>query len=171
MARTRLFASRATAMSLGVCMIVVLGIGAPAHAGSTFTVTNLISNNQSVNPAQITDPNLVNPWGVSFGPTTPIWVSDKGTGVTSLYTIAPSDTRHGSLVIPLVSVSVCALCNVQFKYTGERLQPSGLRRFLRGSDFISRETIVGGKSSALRSPPDGGMQLPHTSASSEGARR
>ena len=66
MARFGVICSRATAMSVGVCMVVVLGIVAPAQAGSTFSVTNLITNNQAVNPAQITDPNLVNPWGVSF---------------------------------------------------------------------------------------------------------
>jgi hypothetical protein len=101
--------------------------------------------------------------GTSAGSTQEIYFTAGANGY--------QDGRHGSLVIPLVSVSVCALCNVQFNYTGERLQPSGLRRFLRGSDFISRETIVGGKSSALRMPPDGGMQLPHASASSEGVRR
>jgi len=78
-------------MSVGVCMVVVLGIVAPAQAGPTFSVTNLITNNQTVNQAQITDPNLVNPWGVSFGPTTPLWVSNEGTGVASLYSITTSD--------------------------------------------------------------------------------
>jgi hypothetical protein len=117
MAQFGLNCSRPIVMSVGVAMVVTLGIVAQAQAGATFSVTNR------------------------------------------------------SLVIPLVSVSVCALCDVQFNYTGERLQPSGLRRFLRGSDFISHETIVEGKSSALRRPPDGGMQLPHASASSEGARR
>ncbi len=91
MARFRLICSRATARSVGVCMVVVLGIVAPAQAGEVFAVTNLITNNQEVNPAQITDPNLVNPWGVSFSPTSPLWVSDEGTGVASLYTITPSD--------------------------------------------------------------------------------
>ena len=78
-------------MSVGVCMVVVLGIVAPAQAGSTFSVTNLITNNQAVNPAQITDPNLVNPWGVSFSATSPLWVSNEGTGVASLYKITTSD--------------------------------------------------------------------------------
>ena len=63
----------------------------PAQAGTTFSVTNLITNNQAINPAQVTDPNLVNPWGVSFGPTTPLWVSNEGTGVASLYSISTSD--------------------------------------------------------------------------------
>jgi hypothetical protein len=91
MAQFGLKCSRPIMMSVGVCTLVTLGIVAQAQAGQTFSVTNLITDNQSVNPAQITDPNLVNPWGVSFGPTTPIWVSNEGTGNTNLYTIAPGD--------------------------------------------------------------------------------
>ena len=91
MARFRLICSWATVMSVCAGMVVVLGIAATAQAGPTFSVTNLITNNQADNPAQITDPNLVNPWGVSFGPTTPLWVSNEGTGVASLYSISTSD--------------------------------------------------------------------------------
>ena len=90
MTRYGVISSRATAMSVGV-MVALLGIVAPAQAGPTFSVTNLITNNQADNPAQITDPNLVNPWGVSFGPTTPLWVSNEGTGVASLYKITTSN--------------------------------------------------------------------------------
>jgi hypothetical protein len=67
MAQFRLKCSRPIVMSVGVGMAVTLGIVAQAQAGETFSVTHLITDNQSVNPAQITDPNLVNPWGVSFG--------------------------------------------------------------------------------------------------------
>jgi uncharacterized protein (TIGR03118 family) len=91
MARFRLICPLATAMSVAACMVAVLGIVAPAQAGPTFVVTNLITNDQAVNPAQITDPNLVNPWGVSFGPATPLWVSNEGPGVASLYSIGPND--------------------------------------------------------------------------------
>jgi uncharacterized protein (TIGR03118 family) len=35
--------------------------------------------------AELTDPALVNAWGLSFGPATPAWVSDAGTGVSTLY--------------------------------------------------------------------------------------
>ena len=31
------------------------------------------------------DPNLVNPWGVAFGPKTFIWISDNNAGVSTLY--------------------------------------------------------------------------------------
>jgi uncharacterized protein (TIGR03118 family) len=47
--------------------------------------TNLVSDIPGL--AQVTDPNLVNPWGVSFSPTSPFWVSNQGTGTSSLYSI------------------------------------------------------------------------------------
>jgi uncharacterized protein (TIGR03118 family) len=35
--------------------------------------------------AQLTDPDLVNPWGLAAGPNTPLWVADNGTDVSTLY--------------------------------------------------------------------------------------
>jgi uncharacterized protein (TIGR03118 family) len=54
----------------------------PASAGE-FVQTNLVSDGAV--PAAVTDPNLVNPWGVAESPTGPFWVSDTGTGVSTLY--------------------------------------------------------------------------------------
>ena len=72
-------------------MAFLFVLAATAQAGNTFSVTNLVTNDQTVNSAQITDPNLVNPWGVSFTPTSPLWVSDNGPGVSSLYSISNTD--------------------------------------------------------------------------------
>jgi len=55
---------------------------APAQAVE-FKVTNLVSDGSV--PAHNTDPQLVNPWGVSFAPTGPFWVSDNAKSVTTLY--------------------------------------------------------------------------------------
>ncbi|WP_425954943.1 TIGR03118 family protein [Xylanimonas sp. McL0601] len=44
---------------------------------------NLVSDQPGV--AALTDPDLVNPWGMSHGPTTPLWVSDNGTDLSTLY--------------------------------------------------------------------------------------
>jgi uncharacterized protein (TIGR03118 family) len=49
----------------------------------TFTQTNLVSDIPGM--AAHTDPNLVNPWGVSFTGTSPFWVSNQGSGNTTLY--------------------------------------------------------------------------------------
>jgi uncharacterized protein (TIGR03118 family) len=54
----------------------------PMHH-DTFAQQNLVSDQPGV--AALTDPNLVNPWGISRGPNTPVWVSDNGTDVSTLY--------------------------------------------------------------------------------------
>jgi uncharacterized protein (TIGR03118 family) len=49
----------------------------------TYSWTNFQSDIPGV--AQHVDPNLVNPWGMSVSPNGTIWVSDNGTGVSTLY--------------------------------------------------------------------------------------
>ncbi|WP_344698785.1 TIGR03118 family protein [Sphingomonas limnosediminicola] len=41
---------------------------------------------QGLSPAAFVDPNLRNPWGMSFGPTSPFWISNEAAGNTTLYT-------------------------------------------------------------------------------------
>src|SRR5690242_16131433 len=48
-----------------------------------FTETDLVSDGAV--PAQHTDANLVNPWGVAITKAGAIWVADNGAGVTTLY--------------------------------------------------------------------------------------
>ncbi|HET6879917.1 MAG TPA: TIGR03118 family protein, partial [Pirellulales bacterium] len=61
--------------------------GATATATTTaqagYLQVNLVSD--QANAALIQDPNLVNPWGVSFSANSPFWVSDNGTGVATIY--------------------------------------------------------------------------------------
>jgi uncharacterized protein (TIGR03118 family) len=57
---------------------------APAYLlADSFTQTNLVSNESGL--AKTTDPNLINPWGVSFSATSPFWISNQGTGTATLY--------------------------------------------------------------------------------------
>jgi uncharacterized protein (TIGR03118 family) len=56
---------------------------AQADRGTPYRQTNLVSDIPGL--AQLTDPNLVNPWGMSAGPSTPVWVSDNGADVATLY--------------------------------------------------------------------------------------
>jgi uncharacterized protein (TIGR03118 family) len=57
--------------------------GFAAAAPDRFKVTNLVSDTRGVAPEF--DPNLVNPWGTAELPNGPLWVSDQGTGVPTLY--------------------------------------------------------------------------------------
>jgi uncharacterized protein (TIGR03118 family) len=69
-----------------------------------FAQVNLASDVPGL--ARVTDPNLVNPWGMAFSPTGPFWFSDDGSGVSDLLdgrgrlvplvVAVPSATRSGS---------------------------------------------------------------------------
>jgi uncharacterized protein (TIGR03118 family) len=99
MGRPRLSACKAAAIGFGVLLTLALFGATPAQAGS-FSVTNLVTDNQAVNAAQITDPNLVNAWGISHSGTSPFWVSDNGPGLATLYSVNP--TTNVTSIVPLV---------------------------------------------------------------------
>ncbi|HEX5493378.1 MAG TPA: TIGR03118 family protein [Mycobacteriales bacterium] len=48
-----------------------------------FSEVDLVSD--QAGRAPLTDPDVVNAWGMTFGPTTPLWVNDNATGVSTLY--------------------------------------------------------------------------------------
>ncbi len=77
-----------------------------AHA-QEFTQVNLVSDDLTKHPAQLQDPDLVNAWGLSFGPTSPLWVSDNGTGLSTLYQIDPTTdaTSQLGLVVTIPGVA------------------------------------------------------------------
>jgi uncharacterized protein (TIGR03118 family) len=64
--------------SLG-CLFVLVAIPAPSRAGDVFLATNLATDG--------TDSQLVNPWGISTSGTTAFWISDNGTGLSTLYSV------------------------------------------------------------------------------------
>jgi uncharacterized protein (TIGR03118 family) len=68
---------------LAASLAVVLGL-LPGTAKAQFKVTHLVSNQSGKAITQ--DPNLVNAWGIAFAPTGTFWISDNGTGLSTLYT-------------------------------------------------------------------------------------
>jgi uncharacterized protein (TIGR03118 family) len=66
--------------------LVVAAMAGYACAGG-YTQTNLVTNGgDPAVTATFTDPNLVNPWGISFFPgQSPFWVSDNNAGLATLY--------------------------------------------------------------------------------------
>jgi uncharacterized protein (TIGR03118 family) len=75
-------AAATTALALAVIWLAL----APAHAA--YVQTDLVSDIPGL--ATITDPQLVNPWGVSHSATSPFWTSDQGTNSATLYTVTDS---------------------------------------------------------------------------------
>ena len=68
-----------------------------AHAD--YVQTNLVSDLPGF--ATITDPNLINPWGVSHSPTSPFWVSDQGSGVATLYSVSSGNVSKVGLTVSI----------------------------------------------------------------------
>jgi uncharacterized protein (TIGR03118 family) len=83
-------------------LMTAIGIGAfvtytsQAHAAA-FVQTNLVSNIAGL--ADVTDPALVNPWGVSESATSPFWISDQGTNESTLITVNSTGVSIPALTV------------------------------------------------------------------------
>jgi len=72
-------------------MIAALTITAStSRADAVFRQLKLVSDQPGV--AEIQDTNLVNAWGVSFSSGSPFWISDNGTGKSTLYAVTNDAT-------------------------------------------------------------------------------
>src|SRR5437588_875461 len=69
---------------------------ATSGRADTYSWTNFQSDIAGV--AQHIDPNLVNPWGMAASASGTIWVSDNGTGVSTLY---HQDGTAASLIVTI----------------------------------------------------------------------
>ncbi len=52
------------------------------QSAAGYVQTNLVSDIAGL--ATLTDPALINPWGISRSPTSPFWVSNQGTSTSTL---------------------------------------------------------------------------------------
>jgi len=89
-----------------------------------YVVTNLVSDLPGL--AQLQDTNLVNPWGISFNSTGPFWISDNGSGLSTLYVVtnsasgAPTVTKLGlEVAIPGECVPTGQLFNNTGAFNGD----------------------------------------------------
>lgn len=68
---------------------LVAATASPWLAGNALATNNSYGRKplvaDGVDVATTIDPNLVNPWGIAFNPFGFVWVSDNGTGVSTLY--------------------------------------------------------------------------------------
>src|SRR4051794_25166651 len=96
-------ARRRSAIQIGVvgaavgALAVTAVMPASAAPANKFTVKRLVTD---ATGAPTVDPSLVNPWGMSQGPNTPVWVSDNGADVSTLYQKGPSPKVPLTVSIP-----------------------------------------------------------------------
>jgi uncharacterized protein (TIGR03118 family) len=105
---------------------------------TAFLQTNLVSDISGI--ARFTDPNLVNPWGLSYAPTGPFWVSDNGSGLSTLYN---GQGTPQSLVV-----------NIPSPFSGQSGTPTGTV-FNGTSGFVVSQNGVSGPAAFLFVTEDG----------------
>jgi uncharacterized protein (TIGR03118 family) len=87
------------AMAIAVASVLFSALGTQAqqkawHAENEYAQVNLVSSGYVT--AKVTDPNLINPWGMVAGPT-PTWTANQGTNTSSVYAISSLEAGTGAL--------------------------------------------------------------------------
>jgi uncharacterized protein (TIGR03118 family) len=120
------FARGTAVVAVGAALLIGVSAG-PAAATSghhrhgdrgAYVETPVVSDQPGVAP--VTDPDLVNPWGLSFGPTTPLWVANDGTSTSTLYSTSPAPAKQ-----PLVVNTQPGPTGTVFNDTTEFALPDG----------------------------------------------
>src|SRR2546422_4895555 len=119
-------------------LVLMLVLAGPA-AAQFYAQRNLVSDGAV--PAALVDPNLVNAWGLVSSPTSPWWISDNGTGRSTLYNVSTG-------AIPLIVTVPGA--------RGQQSAPTGMV-FNGGSGFVVTNSGGGGRG-AVRLPHRGGCK-------------
>ena len=132
--------------------VVVLGAFAALAAGDArpavaqfYAQHNLVSDGAV--PADLVDPNLVNAWGLAAGPATPWWVSDNGTGVSTLYNGNTGVKLSLTVTVPGAPTGVVFNGGTGFVVTDG--VDSGPARFL----FASEDGTISGWNPSVPPPP------------------
>lgn len=140
---------RIGALSRVLAVMCLLGLVLPTES-LAFVVTNLVTDDQSVNAALLTDSTLKNAWGISFSATSPFWVSANGSGIANLYQVNPATnvpTKAG-LVVSIPgdgSVTGQVFSNVANNFNGDAflfVSEDGTISGWRGALGTNAETLV-----------------------------
>ena len=116
-------------------MVVMLCLSTDALA-QRFQQTNLVSDVPGL--ATTTDPNLVNPWGLTRSASSPWWVADNGMGVSTLYTGA------GAIVPLVVTIPVPPGGTPPSKPTGAVFNGNSLNFLGDRFIFVTEDGVVAG---------------------------
>ena len=127
------------------CSALALGLALALPAAATpFRVFNLVTDDQSVNAAQITDPHLINAWGISHSATSPFWVSSNGQGISTLYAVNPLNNATSKIGL---EVTIPGAGNV----TGQVFNIGAATGNFNGDNFlfVSEDGTISGWRGAL----------------------
>jgi uncharacterized protein (TIGR03118 family) len=115
----------AAALLAAIVTASALAAATRATGENAFVVRNLVSDVPGA--ADHLDPNLVNAWGLTSLPTSPWWVADNGTDVSTLY---QADGTAAPLVVKVPSAPTGAAANSGSSFVVRHGTRSGPAKFL-----------------------------------------
>src|SRR6266545_2058107 len=130
---------------LGVSIVLLLGAPRPA-AAQFYAQHNLVSDGAV--PADLVDPALVNPWGLAASSSSPWWVADNETGLSTLY-----NGNTGAKVGLTVSVPGGAPTGVVFNGGAGFVVANGTAQGPARFIFASEDGTISGWNPAVPPPP------------------
>lgn len=119
--------------------LALLVAATAAEAAPLYQQINLVTDDQDAlaaegfAPAAFVDPNLVNPWGVAYSPTGPFWVSNAGTGTSTVYNGSGQPVPPGNplvVSIPQNPMQPAGPTGIVFNDSGGFTIPGGPAAFL-----------------------------------------
>ena len=127
-----------------LALVVLAGFAPPADKTNSYTVHNLVSDGTI--PADHTDTNLVNGWGLVASATSPWWVADNGTAKSTLYSGTGTVL---SLVVSVPGAPTGIVFNGGSSFVVSSGGSSGPARFI----FASEDGTISGWNPAVPPPP------------------
>lgn len=130
-----------------------------ATPGNAYYQHNLVADTTGV--ADFTDPNLVNPWGIATSATSPFWVNDAGTGLSTVY------SSNGTVSTTKVTVPPSAAGKSPSAATGIVFNGVGGFAVATGHNpnfiFCTADGAISGWSSAVN-PTNGVLMVDNSSS-------
>jgi uncharacterized protein (TIGR03118 family) len=127
----------------GVLAIILSGAVATAQAGNVAVLqANLVTDDPSVNGAQITDGNLRNSWGGTFDPSGgSFWVANNHSGIATVYSVNSSGVTKDptEVTIPVFGIGTGNPTGVAFN-TGAGAGAFNGDRYI----FVSEDGTISG---------------------------
>jgi uncharacterized protein (TIGR03118 family) len=130
------------------------------NPASAFAFTNLAADTSS-NGALNVDPNLKNPWGVVFGPNTPVWVANNHMQNSTLYdgtgtpqqlkvsmpaTFGPTGIVFNGSATDFMVTAAAKTGSAKFIFSGEGGMIGGWSPTVDGTNIVTTYPAAGGNS-------------------------
>ena len=136
------------AIAAAIGAVLLAGAAPAAPPGGSYTVIPLVTD--------ATDSHLVNSWGLTAGPTTPWWVADNGTDLSTLYSTTGTSATKVGLEVSVPGAPTGAVFNGSSSFVVHNGAASGAALFL----FDTEGGQVFGWNSAVPPPaPSHAAQL------------